>query len=656
MTDIDQKEIHEKLVSFLKKKHLDEIHSLLPTSTFSIGLSIDEPQEVQDIFFADPERFASNVRDAIIDILIEYRGPIAKKSYSNIQINLVDSKLIKLSEIEDKHINSPIFFDCSIIGIEARESYIERACFTCNTCHQDQFVQLTKDDLLTPQQCPHCTGKQGTSKYPMYFVEKKSKHNFVQKILVQEPDTNNPLILWAEVTNETVGKIEIGAKKRVLAVLRTQYQEKINRGKFLLNVLSLQSLEDTKEVTLSEEDIKYYKELASQNPEEYLSQYLAKSVAPHVEGRELEKTFILFSLVGGLDIGIYKSELNLLFAGDPSTAKSEILKFAAFNLIQKGAYVDGPNASTAGLLYGLDEYEGKKILRAGAIVVNNGGHVVIDEFDKMNPITRSSLNSALGSGIAKYDKNGHDIETPIKTTIIGGCNPNNESWNDSLSIMDNLSPLEEPIINKFVTIICLKDRAHRDRDTRLINHIFENFGTVSESIIHANIMKGLLNYCRKLTPKISKDAEEYIKKTYVDFRQIEQDEKSLPIKPRQAVGLIQLCIAYCKLTFQETVTIEIAERIIDYYKKTLETLGMNTDRGVVQSNLHGTAKDLKTAFLMIIREAGDENGRFTEIKVKQLMDQNPHWKDKPDHAHVFWARAEREGIIHHVKDGYYERV
>lgn len=648
--------IHEKLVAFLRKNHLEEIYSLLPSSTFHIALSLNEPEEIQEIFLQEPERFEQNLRLAIMEILIEYRGPNAKRDYNKIQIKLLDSKLIKLSDINDSHINSPIFFDCSIIGVEPMESYIEKACFTCNKCGKDEFVTLSKDEKIQPMSCPHCSSISAKDRQPMYFVEKKSKQNFVQKVLVQEPDTNNPLILWAEVTNETVGKIEIGAKKRVLAVLRTQYQEKINRGKFLLNVLSLQSLEDTKEVQLSDEDINYYKEISLKDPETFMRDYLAKSVAPQVEGRELEKTFVLFSLVGGLDIGTYKAELNLLLAGDPSTAKSEILKYFSFKLVQKGAYIDGPNASTAGLLYGLDEYEGKKILRAGAFVVNNGGHIVIDELDKMNPIVRSSLNSALGSGIAKYDKNGHDIETPIKTTMIGGCNPNNESWKDSLSVLDNLSPLEEPIINKFATIICLKDRPHRDRDTKLINHIFENFATVSESIIRADVLKGLANYCRKQRPKITKEAEDFIKKTYIDFRQIEQDEKSLPIKPRQAVGLIQLCIAYSKWTFQDTVTIKTAETIIDYYKKTLETLGMNTDRGIVQSNLHGTAKDHKTAFLEIIRAEANEQGKFTEQQIKIAMGNNPHWQNKPDHAHVFWIKMEREGIIHHVKDGWYERV
>lgn len=146
------------------------------------------------------------------------------------------------------------------------------------------------------------------------------------------------------------------------------------------------------------------------------------------------------------------------------------------------------------------------------------------------------------------------------------------------------------------------------------------------------------------------------KKLTLIFRQIEQDEKSLPIKPRQAIGLIQLCIAYCKWTFQDTVTVKTAETIIDYYKKTLETLGMNTDRGIVQSNLHGTAKDHKTAFLEIIRAVANENGKFTEQQVKLAMGENSHWANKPDHAHVFWIKMEREGIIHHVKDGWYERV
>lgn len=645
----------DNIVKFLRENHLDEIDSLLPSSTFSF--TIAEPLEIQDIFLIDPEGFESTLREAILSLIIERKGQTARQAFSTLKINLVDSRLIKLSEITDSSINSPILFDCAIIGMEPRESYIEKAYYQCGKCGHVEWLELTKDD--NPKiaiVCPDCSTKtSGKDQQMMTFYDYKSKQNFVQKILIQEPETNNPLILWAEITKETVGQIELGIKKRVLGVLRTQYKKETNRGKFLVNVLSLQSLEDMKEATLSEEELNYYKELAK-DPDKYFKEYLIPSTASQLEGNELEKTFLLFALVGGSDIGTYKSEINVLYAGDPSTGKSELLKFAAFNLIQKGAYVDGPNASTAGLLYGLDEYEGKKILRAGAFVVNNGGHVVIDEFDKMNPIHRSSLNSSLGSGIAKYDKNGHNIETKIRTTLIAGCNPNNESWNDSLPVMDNLSPLEEPIINKFAVIICQKDRPHRDRDTRIIKHILKNFRDPNTAIIPPKIFKAILNHCRKRDPILSEEMEQYLAKTYVDFRQLEQDEKSLPIKTRQGVGLIQLCVAYAKLIFQDTVTKEIADKIIDLYKETLKSLGMNTELGIVQSNLHGTAKDHKTAFLEIIRANTNEQGKFTEQQIKIAMDQNPHWRDKPDHAHVFWVKMLNEGIIHHVKDGYYERV
>src|SRR6185312_5958677 len=511
--------VFDTLIKFLREHHLDEIDSLLPSSTYSF--TIAEPMEIQDIFLIDPEGFENTLKQAVLGLIAERKGQTSKQSYSTLKINLVDSRLIKLSEITDTSINSPILFDCSIIGMEPRESYIEKAYYQCGVCGHHEWVDLTKDDLPKASLvCTDCTKTASKDHKMMTFYDYKSKQNFVQKILIQEPETNNPLILWAEITKETVGQIELGIKKRILGVLRTQYKKETNRGKFLINVLSLQSLEDMKEATLSEEELNYYKDLAK-NPEEYFKDYLIPSTASQLEGNELEKTFLLFALVGGSDIGTYKSEINFLYAGDPSTGKSELLKFAAFNLIQKGAYIDGPNASTAGLLYGLDEYEGKKILRAGAFVVNNGGHVVIDEFDKMNPIHRSSLNSALGSGIAKYDKNGQNIETKIRTTLIAGCNPNNESRNDSLSVMDNLAPLEEPIINKFAVIICQKDRPHRDRDMRIIKHIIKNFREPTETVIPSKIFKAILNHCRKRDPVLSKEMQDYITQTYVDFRQLD---------------------------------------------------------------------------------------------------------------------------------------
>ena len=125
----------------------------------------------------------------------------------------------------------------------------------------------------------------------------------------------------------------------------------------------------------------------SRRPDVYDIMY--RSIAPSISGSytvDIKKA-ILCLLFGGsrkrLPDGMkLRGDINVLLLGDPSTAKSQFLKFAT-RVAPVGVYTSGKGSSAAGLTASVvRDARGEFYLEGGAMVLADGGIVAIDEFDK----------------------------------------------------------------------------------------------------------------------------------------------------------------------------------------------------------------------------------------------------------------------------------
>lgn len=366
---------------------------------------------------------------------------------------------------------------------------------------------------------------------------------------------------------------------------------------------------------------------------------ISKSIAPEIFGHEDIKKAIAAQLFGGaldktLPDGMrLRGDINILLLGDPSTAKSQMLKFAE-RVAPISVYTSGKGSSAAGLTASVikDRAHGEFHLEGGAMVLADGGIVCIDEFDKMRMMDRVAIHEAMEQQTISIAKAGITAVLNARSAVLAAANPAFGRYDDTRTSAENIE-FQSTILSRFDLIFIVRDVRDDKRDKTIAEHVLrlhqrgsengrsnsifgagsarmseraangevvnpENQGVVygvtgsgEDARIDINSLKRYIAYARsRASPRLSEEAAELLRTNYVSIReqirakQLGDDENgstnTVPITVRQLEAIVRISEALAKMTLDSAVTESHVTEAIRLFK--VATLD-SANTGAIQS-------------------------------------------------------------------------
>ncbi|CAG9574558.1 putative minchromosome maintenance (MCM) complex subunit [Leishmania major strain Friedlin] len=203
-------------------------------------------------------------------------------------------------------------------------------------------------------------------------------------------------------------------------------------------------------------------------------QKLSASIDPAIFGLEDQKKAIVCLLFGGtrkrIGSNFLRGDMNVLFIGDPSTAKSQLLKFVE-KVAPIGIYTSGKGSSAAGLTASvISNGNGDFVLEAGSMVLADGGVVCIDEFDKMREQDQVAIHEAMEQQTISIAKANMTTMLNSRTSVLAAANPTLGSY-DPLRSNEDQMDFQSSILSRFDLIFKVIDPRNPETDQRLAHHV-----------------------------------------------------------------------------------------------------------------------------------------------------------------------------------------
>lgn len=213
------------------------------------------------------------------------------------------------------------------------------------------------------------------------------------------PPGQLPRSIQVILENDLVDSVKPGDRVQVSGVFRVIHRGMSGNFESVLVACGVESLLAEKEKPLmSEQDMKNIRKLSKDKD---VFNILGESIAPSIEGYLMVKKSILLQLLGGAEKVLangthLRGDINLMMVGDPSTAKSQLLRHV-MDIAPLCLNTTGRGSSGVGLTaaVSIDKDTGERHLEAGAMVLADRGIVCIDEFDKMNDADRVAIHEVM---------------------------------------------------------------------------------------------------------------------------------------------------------------------------------------------------------------------------------------------------------------------
>jgi len=649
MLDMTDSAFEDAITKRLVNRYwLDIIDSLRPSDTITVNVSTEE---WIDLYLSNQTRFKPSFKNSVLKLKDQKLSGInALQVFKSLQVKLISDDDIQMDEINSKKEGQTVSFTALINGTDSPKTFVKEAYVMCPNCYTKEKVKANFERKLPSMKCvnPAC------KRIAMDIQKSGIITEDIQTILMVQPleyaKKNSPIMFYGKVTGEQVGTSFIGQKKRILGIFRSDIDEKKDENDVYIDVISLTDVDDVDEILPTDDEIRCIKNDIEEG--EFIEK-LVNSYAPHIYGYNDIKLSCLLQLVGGVEPK-KRADINILLVGDPSMAKSELLKYGK-EVTQKSIYTSGKGTTSAGLTIGMVKLsDGRMVAQAGVLPLCNRGHAFIDEFDKMNKDDRSSMHEAMEQQTVSIAKAGVSMTLDAKTSILAAANPKFGNYDDNLTLMDNIN-IPSPLLSRFDLIWLIKDKVNVTEDMQKANHILDGFDNTDidkTCRFSSRELTAYINLVKKCKPQLTREVRDEIVSIYEKLRQSSNEQFNIGI--RQLEALIRLSMAHAKLQFKTEVGVEDILTV----KKLLINMYSNFDidiaSGGSQSKLFTSGKMSKEqTYHKIWSECSDKDGK---VKLTDFMKKLEEEGVSNLDATKLFHRWENTNTIKLMADGTYKKT
>ncbi|RLN14922.1 hypothetical protein BBJ28_00000916, partial [Nothophytophthora sp. Chile5] len=468
------------------------------------------------------------------------------------------------------------------------------------------------------------TGAPTSSVYPTKdengnFLETEfglSQYKDYQMLSMQETPETAPLGQLPRsceviVENDIVDKCKPGDRVRVIGIYRplggngTAAKTAVFRTVLIANNVQLLGKE-VNGIVMTGDDLLHIREFAKR---EDSFDMLARSIAPSIYGHAEIKQVRLCS-------PSTHSPTQILMVGDPSTAKSQLLRFVrtiaplAVNTTGRGSSGVGLTAAVT-----IDPDTKERRLEAGAMVLADRGIVCIDEFDKMSEADRVAIHEVMEQQTVTIAKAGIHATLNARCSVLAAANPVYGQYNKNKKPQENIG-LPDSLLSRFDLLFVVLDRLDRGADRNISDHVLrmhrytrpgqegvplsfevsstDHMALLSEAsgdrpddsksifqkydpllhggyqsssyagsgngILTLDFLKKYIYYAKtRLQPVLTDSAIDLIAEGYAELRS-QQNARTLPVTARSLETLIRLASAHAKSRLSKSIDTVDAEK------------------------------------------------------------------------------------------------